>query len=234
MDELQIRLMQIARAKEEIRCCNALNQIYGLVLTEGDITELVELRGQALRSTGRVEFGAGILPKLMRAFCKSPYVDRCNYAATLGDLQEAFYYFKNESEDRFSDEELIDFMETVFNGQAHGSAEVLTTISLEDLWDRLPDGTLNQCDQLLMNGIGKTLLNTGLNPLTFAPEERAKLFHILREATEDTLRTAAERLSCWLNLREANARGYVLAVLPRLRPWTGKHMEEKGLDNLFL
>ena len=68
MNELQIRQMQISRAKDEIRCCNELNQIYGLTLTEADITELVELRGQALRSTGRVEFGGGILPKLIRAF----------------------------------------------------------------------------------------------------------------------------------------------------------------------
>ena len=81
MNELQIRQMQISRAKDEIRCCNELNQIYGLTLTEADITELVELRGQALRSTGRVEFGGGILPKLIRAFCKSPYVDPYNYAA---------------------------------------------------------------------------------------------------------------------------------------------------------
>ena len=94
MNELQILQMQISRAKEEIRCCNDLNQIYGLALTEADITELVELRGQALRSTGRVEFGGGILPKLIRAFCKSPYVDPYNYAATLGYLQDAFYYFK--------------------------------------------------------------------------------------------------------------------------------------------
>ena len=138
MNELQIQKMQISKAKEEIRCCNARNQLYGLTLTEADITELVELRGQALRSTGRVEFGGGILPKLMRAFCKSPYVDSYNYATTLADLQDAFYYFKNESEDRFSDDELIEFMEKVFNGQAHGSTEVLITISLEELcrWAR--------------------------------------------------------------------------------------------------
>ena len=138
MNELSIRQMQISKAKEEIRCCNELNQLYGLTLTEADITELVELRGQALRSTGRVEFGSGILPKLIRAFCKSPYVDPYNYAATLGDLQDAFYYFKNESEDRFSDDDLIEFMEKVFNGQAHGSTDVLTTISLEQLcrWAR--------------------------------------------------------------------------------------------------
>ena len=138
MHDLQIRQMQISAAKEEIRCCNELNQLYGLTLTETDIAELVELRRQALRNTGRVEFGGGILPKLIRVFCKSPYVDSYNYAATLGDLQEAFYYFRNESEDRFSDDELIEFMEQVFNGQAHGSTEVLTTISLEELcrWAR--------------------------------------------------------------------------------------------------
>lgn len=138
MNELLIRKMQLSKAEEEVRLCNELNAFYGLTLTEQDITELVEQREQALRSTGRVEFGGGILPKLIRVFCKSPYVDRYNYAATLGELQDAFYYFKNESRDQFSDEELIDFMAAVFNGQAHGSAEVLETISLEELcrWAR--------------------------------------------------------------------------------------------------
>ena len=138
MNELSIRQMQINSAKEEIRCCNELNMLYGLSLSEDDISELVELRSQALRSTGRVEFGGGILPKLIRAFCKSPYVDPYNYAATLGDLQDAFYYFKNESGEQFSDDDLIEFMEKVFNGQAHGSTDVLTTISLEQLcrWAR--------------------------------------------------------------------------------------------------
>ncbi len=138
MNEISLRSLQLSAAKEEIRRCNDLNQIYGLTLTESDITELVELRSNALRSTGRVEFGGGILPKLIRAFCKSPYVDPYNYATTLGELQDAFYYFKNESEDRFSDDELIEFMANIFNGQAHGSTEVLTSISLEELcrWAR--------------------------------------------------------------------------------------------------
>lgn len=138
MKEIQIRQMQISQARQEVRLCNEMSAPYGLTLTEQDITELVELRGRALHNTGRVEFGGGILPKLIRAFCKSPYIDSYNYAATLADLQDAFYYFKNESQDRFSDDELIDFMADVFSGQAHGSAEVLTTISLEELcrWAR--------------------------------------------------------------------------------------------------
>ncbi len=138
MTELIPFSAQLAAAKAEIRCCEELNRHYGLALSEADITELVQLRGEALHATGRVEFGGGILPKLMRAFCSSPYVDRYNYAAVLGDLQDAFYYFKNESNDAFSDDDLIDFMVQVFNGTARGSTEVLTTISLEQLcrWAR--------------------------------------------------------------------------------------------------
>ena len=130
--------MQLEAAKDELRSCEDVNRRYGLVLTEADITELVELRNQALRSTGRVEFGGGILPKLIRTFCNSPYVDNQNYAAVLADLQDAFYYFKNESGDLFSDDDLIEFMASVFNGRAEGSTELLCSISLEDLcrWAR--------------------------------------------------------------------------------------------------
>lgn len=138
MEQYELMQLQISAAKEEIRCCEQLNQLYGLTLTEADITELVELRGQALRKTGRVEFGGGILPKLIRTFCKSTYVDRYNYTVVLADLQDAFYYFKNESEDRFSDDELIEFMASAFNGRAEGTSEILTSISLEELcrWAR--------------------------------------------------------------------------------------------------
>ena len=130
--------MQLEKAKAEIRCCDELNAFHGLALTDADIAELVELRAKALQATGRIEFGGGVLPKLIRAFCDSPYVDSQNYAATLGELQDAFYYYKSESRDLFSDEELIELMAKVFNGRAEGCAELLTTISLEQLcrWAR--------------------------------------------------------------------------------------------------
>lgn len=134
--------VQIQRAKAEILACGELNRQHGLRLTEEDVADLVEQRGSVLKATGRVEFGGGILPKLMAAFCDSAYVDRENYAAVLGELQEAFYYFKTESRDQFSDDELLDFMARVFNGEAAGSAEFLTAISLEELcrWARnMPD-----------------------------------------------------------------------------------------------
>lgn len=129
---------QALAAREELRCCEDLNRLHGLQLTEEDIGELVRLRGKALRDTGRIEFGGGILPRLVRAFCSSAYVDRENYAAVLAELQDAFYYFKSESGDAFSDDDLVDFMAQVFNGPAAGSAELLTAMSLEQLcrWAR--------------------------------------------------------------------------------------------------
>ena len=140
MENQEMIRLQVAAAREEIRACEDLNRLYGLTLTEADIGELVQLRSQALKNTGRIEFGGGILPKLIRAFCSSPYVDAENYAAVLGELQDAFYYFKNESRDLFCDDELIEFMAKVFNGRAEGSTELLTTISLEQLCRWARDG----------------------------------------------------------------------------------------------
>lgn len=130
--------MELAAAETELRECDSLNRQHGLMLTEQDVVGLLQLRAEALRVTGRVEFGGGILPRLIRAFCDSPYVDEENYAEILGELQDAFYYFKNESQDRFSDDELIEFMRRAFNGRAEGSGEILCTVSLEELcrWAR--------------------------------------------------------------------------------------------------
>ena len=124
---------QLLAAHQEIRECNAYSSRFGLVLSETEITDLVTSRAEALRASGRIEFGGGILPKLIEAFCDSPYVDQQNYADTLTELQEAFYYFKTEAMDRLSDDELIEYMVKVFNGRAQGSAEYLSGTSQEAL-----------------------------------------------------------------------------------------------------
>lgn len=130
--------MQLALAKDELRSCEAFVNGCGLVLTEADITDLVAQRARVLRATGRVELGGGILPKLIRAFGPSPYVDCESFPGILGELQEAFYYFKSEACERFSDDDLIGFMVRVFDGDAAGASDLLTSISLEELcrWAR--------------------------------------------------------------------------------------------------
>ena len=126
-------LLAVEEAKQEIRICNELSEQFGLSLSEAEIEELVKCRSDALKNSGRVEFGGGILPKLIYAFCDSPYMEQDTYESTLAQLQDAFYYFKSEALDFYTDDELIEFMVSVFNGRAQGSAEYLTETSLESL-----------------------------------------------------------------------------------------------------
>jgi hypothetical protein len=123
---------QIA-ACAQLRECNAFTTKFGLYLSDNQIQALVKNRFDSLQATGRIEFGDGILKKLVYAFCDSPYVSQDNYEETLAELQDSFYYFKNESEDRFADDELIELMKTVFDGVAQGSLDFLSGTSLENL-----------------------------------------------------------------------------------------------------
>ena len=125
--------IQAAAATQELRDCIPVCQQNGLSLSEADIKELVSARKSALSYSGRIEFKGGILPKLIYAFCDSPYVDNETWVETLAELQEAFYYYKSDARERFSDDELIEFMVKVFNGRAQGSAEYLIGTSLESL-----------------------------------------------------------------------------------------------------
>ena len=118
--------LAVEDAKRELRACNAYTAQFGLQLSEAEIGELVQCRSEALQNAGRIEFGGGILPKLIYAFCDSPYLEPETYETTLAELQEAFYAYK-------TDDELINLMVSVFNGRARGSAEYLIGTSLDAL-----------------------------------------------------------------------------------------------------
>lgn len=93
--------------------------------------------------------------------------------------------------------------------------------ALEALWDRLPAGTVNQCEQVLINGIGKALLGTGLGSLVFDGEEHMALGFMLMEVPEERLEEAARVLCRWLELRDENAREYVKAAVAVVKAWAG-------------
>ena len=90
-NSLEMLNLQRQASLQEIRDCNNFSSQFGLKLKEAEIQELVECRKKALKDTGRVEFGGGIMPKLIYAFCDSPYLDQTTYVETLAELQEAFY-----------------------------------------------------------------------------------------------------------------------------------------------
>lgn len=118
-------------AVRDILCCNEETEAYGLVLTQEQALELVETRNIALKDAGRLEFGEGIIGKLIRTFCDSPYLTPRNYAATIHSLVEIFYAYKNETLDRLSDDELIGFVRSVFDMPCQGSTELLAGTVLD-------------------------------------------------------------------------------------------------------
>lgn len=111
---------------------NEKTQRFGLVLSEEEAKWLVERRRENLKEQQRVEFGEGILPKLIFAFCDSPYIYQENYADAITRLQEIFYLYKNESMDMLTDDELLEAMKNAFDGVCEGSLEYLEETALEE------------------------------------------------------------------------------------------------------
>lgn len=126
--------LELLSGKNQLQKVIEMNQKterFGFALTEEEAKLLVERRQENLREQQRVEFGEGILPKLIFTFCDSPYIYQENYVETITRLQEIFYLYKNESMDELTDDELLDYMKEAFEGECEGSLEFLEETVLE-------------------------------------------------------------------------------------------------------
>ena len=121
------------QAVSEVLSCNDITEKYNLLLTNTQAAALVETRVTALKDNGRMEFGAGVIEKIILAFCDSPYISMHNYEETIYELLEIFYYYKNETNDLMSDDELIKFMKISYDSICQGSLELLSGRELNNL-----------------------------------------------------------------------------------------------------
>lgn len=133
-------------AVTEIIRCNETTSRYGLVLKESDAVELAHTRSLVLEEVGRIEFAGGTINKLIMGFCDSPYLSQFNYAETLNELLETFYYFKNETLDEIDDDELIAAMKKAFDQNCQGSINLLQTRELEILARKIRFGITDITD----------------------------------------------------------------------------------------
>lgn len=120
--------------------CNEYTKKYGLKLREAEILQLIKKEKSSLKDNGRIEFGEGIIEKIIKEFCDSPYIFSTNYLETLEELLSIFYYYKNESLELISDDELIEFMHEKFDGVCEGSLELLSERELYKMVDNLKSG----------------------------------------------------------------------------------------------
>jgi len=127
-------------AINEIIKCNEFTVNFYLILTEMQALQLIETRASSLKENGRIEFGGGVISKLIKEFCDSPYISMHNYTETLHELLQIFYYYKNDTLDLISDDELIKLMHTAFDGVCQGSLELLSDRELAKEAKRLRFG----------------------------------------------------------------------------------------------
>lgn len=99
---------------EGILVCNEVSNVYGLVLNQKQVLELVEKKNEVLKNTGRVEFRECAVEKIVKEFCDSPYICKDEYASVLSELIEVFYEYKNLTMDVVLDDDLIRFMKMAF------------------------------------------------------------------------------------------------------------------------
>lgn len=132
---------------EEILDHNDFTSEYGLTLTEAEALEISNSRSNSLKENGRVEFGNEVINKMILEFCDSPYISNYNYADTLEKLLDIFYYYKNETMDIISDDELIEFMHTCFDGDSKGSVELLSHHELKQATENLKNGHGFNCKE---------------------------------------------------------------------------------------
>lgn len=134
MEDNLLMLIKGRRQKEELSVLAAVNEDtarYGIALTEEEAKELMVCRDESLARYHRVEFGKGILDRLIYTFCDSQYLNQENYLETLEDLQDIFYAFKHEAAEKLTDDELLAFMKEQFESVCFGSTEYLRDTCLE-------------------------------------------------------------------------------------------------------
>ncbi len=134
MEDNMFELIQLKKQEKEIAVLISFNEKteqFGLALTKEEAKELVISRDKSLKKYQRVEFGSGILDRLIYDFCDSRYINQDNYADILIELQDIFYRFKNEAEDKLTDDELITFMKEQFESVCTGDTDYLGDTCLE-------------------------------------------------------------------------------------------------------
>lgn len=110
---------------------------FGIQLTKEQIRSLILRKNESLKKHRRVEFGKGILEQLLFTFMDSQYIDQENCMEVMAQLQDIFYQFKNETQDRITDEELLDCMKEQFETVCAGDTGYLADTCMERIARRL-------------------------------------------------------------------------------------------------
>lgn len=135
--------VMLKKAIMEIQQINEVTLEYNLKLSEEDMKMIIKVRNEALTSSGRVDFGGGIISKIITVFCDSPYIIQSNYVEIIDELIKTFYYYKNETKEKISDDELLMFMKECFDDKCQGDISLLRYKYLDTVEYNIKHGVID-------------------------------------------------------------------------------------------
>lgn len=137
--ERMIQLQEQNQLSQIIKT-NEVSERFGLSLTEQDAKLLLKERRNSLKKQRRIEFGEGIVAKIIYEFCDSPYICQDNYVETITGLQDIFYQYKNEMQDEITDDELLHLMKEQFEKICFGDLDYLEGTCLHNFAEAIRAG----------------------------------------------------------------------------------------------
>lgn len=129
-----------SEAMAAIERANADTARFGLVLSPEQIRSLCAVYKSAVTENAIVEFGAGGVVKLQKAFASSDFVDASNFAQVTEAMTESFYFIKREVSGEIRDDTVIAAMLRAFDEKSMGSLELFEGRELETLIRYLNEG----------------------------------------------------------------------------------------------
>ena len=107
-----------------------------IVLTKENVLELINNKNSALKEIGRIDLTNSTLENIILTFTDSSFIDKNNYIYIFLSLTEIFLCYENIFSKKISSEELLKYLKDEFE-KNEGSIELISTISLERLQDKL-------------------------------------------------------------------------------------------------
>lgn len=100
--------------RNELLETNIESRAYGLALSESDVKDIITSRNDTLKGYGRIELDIKVTKQLIENIYTSQYTNVDNYLETINDMQEIFYYLKNETDDNICDDEIIEILDELY------------------------------------------------------------------------------------------------------------------------
>ncbi|MDI0267712.1 hypothetical protein GSQ54_11905 [Clostridioides difficile] len=100
--------------RNELLETNEESKEYGLTLSESDVKDIITSRNYTLKGYGRIELDIKTTKQLIENIYKSQFTNINDYLETINDMQEIFYYLKNETDDKICDDEIIELLDELY------------------------------------------------------------------------------------------------------------------------